>query len=378
MDFSLSDFQSMMRDSAARFIQDKYDFATRRRLVASELGYSEDNWALFAELGWLALPIAEAYGGLGGDLVDTIILQQELGKGLVVEPYFSTVLLSARLVQRLGNEAQKQELLSGVIAGELKLAFAYAESHFSYDIEQTETTATEVGDGFVINGHKAVVLGAKTADRLLVTTRTSNQQGDVDGITVFLVDPQQPGVSLRCYATNNGQQAAEVILDQVEVADDAMIGKPGAAQAAITTVLDEAIVALCAEAVGAMEKLVNTTTEYVKSREQFGQKIGKFQVLQHRLVDMFIEYEQSKSMLYFAAMQLAQEGSESQRAASMLKTKIGNSIRFIGQQAIQLHGGMGMADELDVGHYFKHMTVINSLLGSHDYHLQRLVDGFGC
>lgn len=361
----------MMQDSAARFINEKYDFATRRQLVASEFGYSEENWALFAELGWLALPIAEAYGGLGGDLVDTIVLQQELGKGLVVEPYFSTVLLSAALIQRLGSKEQKQELLSKVISGELKLAFAYAESHFSYDVSQTMAIANPVGDHYVIDGHKAVVLGAKTADTILVCARISG------GISVFLVDPKQAGASLRCYVTNNGLQAAELKLEQVEVGQDALLGGLGDALTDINTVLDQAIVALCAEAVGAMEKLVNATTEYVKTREQFGQKIGNFQVLQHRLVDMFIEYEQSKSMLYFAAMQLAQEGSESQRAASMLKTKIGNSIRFIGQQAIQLHGGMGMADELDVGHYFKHMTAINCLLGSRDYHLQRLVDGFG-
>ena len=371
MDFSLNEFQSMMRDSAARFIKEKYGFAARRQLVASEQGYSEENWALFAELGWLALPVAEAYGGLGGDLVDTMVLQLELGKGLVVEPYFSTVLLSSGLIQRLGGEVQKQDLLSRVISGKLKLAFAYAESHFSYDVSQTAATANLVGDHYVINGHKAVVLGAKTADRILVCARTPG------GISVFLVDPEQPGVRLRSFVTNHGYQAAELILEQVEVGREAMLGDSNDSLPAINIVLDHGIVALCAEAVGAMEKLVNTTTEYVKTREQFGQKIGHFQVLQHRLVDMFIEYEQSKSMLYFAAMQLAQEGLESRRAASMLKVKIGSSSRFIGQQAIQLHGGMGMTDELDVGHYFKHMTAINCLLGSRDYHLQRLVDGFG-
>lgn len=374
MDFSLSDIQQMMQDSAARFVQNDYDFETRRRLVASERGYSEANWALFAELGWLALPIQEAYGGLGGNLVDTMVLQQELGKGLVVEPYIATVLLAANLLQKLGTEAQKQELLAPVVAGESKLALAFAEGGDSFDVTQTTTTATKTGDGYVISGHKAVVLGAESADQLLVVARTSGLAGQTAGISVFLVSPHQSGVSLRGYPTNDGHRAADVHLEHVQVPASSVIGAEGEALGVIQSVLNEAIVALGAEAVGVMDKLLAATTEYVKTREQFGQQIARFQVVQHRLADMFMECEQSRSLLYFAALQLAEGSAEADRIAAMLKVKIGNAARFVGQQAVQLHGGMGITDELDVGHFFKRLTSINSQLGSRDYHLNRMIN----
>lgn len=373
MDFSLSDIQQMMQDGAARFVQNDYDFETRCRLVASERGYSEANWALFAELGWLALPLPEAYGGLDGNLVDTMVLQQELGKGLVVEPYFATVLLAGKLLQKLGTEAQKQEWLPPVAEGDLKLALAFAEGGCGSDVTRTATTATQAGDEYVINGHKAVVLGAESADQLLVVARTSGGAGDRRGITVFLISPDQPGVTVRGYSTNDGHRAAELNLEQVRVPASRVIGAEGEACDALQSVLNEAIVALCAEAVGAMDKLLAATTEYVKTREQFGQKIARFQVVQHRLADMFMECELSRSLLYFAALQLAEGSHDADRIAAMLKVKVGDAARLVGQQAVQLHGGMGISDELDVGHFFKRLTCINSQLGSRDYHLNRLI-----
>ncbi len=372
MDFSLNDIQQMMQDSAAKFIQKDYGFESRRALASSQAGYSEENWTLFAELGWLALPIEEAYGGLGGDLVDIMVLQQELGKGLVVEPFYPTVLLGARLIQKQGFEEQKQALLEQVAGGELKLALAHSEGQASFDVSQTQTRAVKAGESYILNGHKAVVLGAECADLLLVPARTAGMPGEAQGISLFLVNPSQEGVTLRGYATNDGLRAAEVILEDVQVLASAMLGATDTAAEAIQAVLNEAIVALAAEAVGVMDKLLAATCEYVKTRQQFGQPIGRFQVLQHRLADMFVETEMSRSMVYFASMEVGKGGAEGARAASMLKVKIGNAARVVGQQAVQLHGGMGITDELDVGHFFKRLTCINSQLGSRDYHLQAL------
>jgi alkylation response protein AidB-like acyl-CoA dehydrogenase len=373
MDFSLNDIQQMMQDSAAKYIQNDYRFETRQALANSPLGYSEENWGLFAELGWLAMPIDEAYGGLGGDLIDVMVLQQEFGKGLVVEPFYPTVLLGASLIQKQGSEEQKQELLEQVAGGELKLAFAHSECQASFDITQTRTRAEKVDDAYVLNGHKAVVLGAESAGKLLVCARTAGVPGETLGISVFLLDPGQQGISLRGYATNDGLRAAEVVLKNVQVPSSAILGEAGSAAEAVQAVLNEAIVALAAESVGVMDKLLAATSEYVKTRQQFGQPIGRFQVLQHRLADMFMETEMSRSMVYFAAMEVLKGGAEAARAASMLKVKIGNAASVVGQQAVQLHGGMGITDELDVGHFFKRLTCINNQLGSRDHHLQTLV-----
>ncbi|MES9969943.1 MAG: acyl-CoA dehydrogenase [Candidatus Thiodiazotropha sp.] len=301
------------------------------------------------------------------------MLQQELGKGLVLEPFFPTVLLGARLIQKLGSEEQKQALLEQVVGGELRLAFAHSESQAAFDLSQTQTRAEKDGDAYILNGHKAVVLGAESAGKLLVSARTSGAPGETQGISVFLVDPGQEGVSLRGYATNDGLRAAEVVLANVQVPASALLGEADSAAEAVQAVLNEAIVALAAEAVGVMDKLLAATSEYVKTRQQFGQPIGRFQVLQHRLAEMFMETELSRSMVYFAAMEVPKGGAEGTRAASMLKVKLGNAIRVVGQQAVQLHGGMGISDELDVGHFFKRLTCINNQLGSRDYHLQALV-----
>lgn len=370
MDFALNDIQQMLQDSAAKFIQNDYDFETRRRLTESELGYSEENWKLFAELGWLALPFDEAYGGLGGSLTDLIVLQTELGRGLVVEPYFSTVVLGGNLIQRHGSESQQSELLERLIAGELKLAFAQAEPQCHSSLTDIETSAERSEEGYHLTGHKAVVLGAPSADLLVVAARTSGNRGDQNGLSLFLVDPTQPGVTMQVYPTNDGFRGAEIRFDSVKAT---LLGEVDSAYDAIQATLNDAIVALSAEAVGVMEKLLNATVEFCKVRKQFGQPIGKFQVLQHRMADMFMECEQTRSMLYFGAITVAGGGEEASHAASMLKVKVGSAGRLVGQQAVQLHGGMGVSDELDVGHFFKRITMINTLLGSRDEHLQRLI-----
>lgn len=370
MDFALNEIQQMLQDSAAKFVQNDYDFESRRRLVESEPGYSEDNWKLFAELGWLALPFDEAHGGLGGSLTDLIVLQTELGRGLVVEPYFSTVVLGGNLIQRHGSESQQSELLERLIAGELKLAFAHIEPQCHSSITDIETSAERSEEGYHLTGHKAVVLGAPSADLLIVAARTSGNRGDQDGLSLFLVDPTQPGVTLQAYPTNDGFRGAEVRFDSVKAT---LLGELDSAYDAIQATLNDTIVALSAEAVGVMEKLLKATVEFCKVRKQFDQPIGKFQVLQHRMADMFMECEQTRSMLYFGAITVAGGGEEASRAASMLKVKVGSAGRLVGQQAVQLHGGMGVSDELDVGHFFKRITMINTLLGSRDEHLQRLI-----
>lgn len=373
MNFSLSDIQQMMQDSVSKFIQKDYDFETRQRLVKSDLGYSQDNWKLFAELGWLALPIPTEFGGIGGNLIDTIFLQTELGKGLVGEPIFSTLLFGANLVQKHGSNEQKKSMLENIISGNLKLAVAHAEGTAAFDIRQINTTAKKEADKYILNGHKAVVIGAKSADKLLVCARTSGQTGDENGISIFIVNSDQFGVTAKHYITNDGMRASDIKFNAVTLDDTSLLGKPGDAFNAIDQVLHEAIVTLSAEAVGIMETLLGKTTDYIQTRQQFGNPVGRFQVLQHRMADMFMETEQAKSMLYYAAIEMAENKKDAKRAAKMLKVKIGNATRFVGQQAVQLHGGMGVTDELDIGHYFKRLTSINTLFGSKDYHLNELI-----
>ncbi|MBL1240242.1 MAG: acyl-CoA dehydrogenase family protein [OCS116 cluster bacterium] len=373
MDFSLSDLQQMMQDSVSKFIQKDYDFETRQSLVNSDLGYSEDNWKLFSDLGWLGLPINAEYGGIGGNLIDTIFLQEELGKGLVVEPIFSTLMLGANLVQKHGSSEQKTTMLEDVISGKLKLALAHAEGPAAFDITQISTTARKEGDKYILNGHKSVVIGGASADKILICARTSGKVGDENGISIFIINPDQQGTSTRAYTTNDGMRAADIKFNQVILDATSLLGEADTAFNAVDQVLHEAIVALSAEAIGIMGVLIDKTAEYLRTRQQFGNAIGRFQVLQHRMADMFMETEQAKSMLYFAAIEMAENKTNAKRAAKMLKVKIGSATRFVGQQAVQLHGGMGVSDELDIGHYFKRLTSINTLLGSKDYHLNELI-----
>lgn len=374
MDFSLSEEQRMLKDSAARFVNKECQFEQRRQLMRLPEGYSKAHWAQFAELGWLSIPFDEVYGGLGGSIVDVMVLLEELGKGLMVEPWLSTVILGGRLVEILASEQQKQEILPAICAGNLTLALAYNEPDARQQLASIAMIADKSGDGYRLSGTKTVVLSAENADQLLVVARTSGCMGDKGGLSVFLVDPNTEGVTLSGYATVDGYRAGEVEFDNVSVAASAVVGEVDTAYQALDTVIGEAILCLGAEAVGIMELLNKTTVEYTKTRTQFGTSISKFQVLQHRMVDMFMQYEQSKSVLLMAILHYSERFGGAEKSISGLKVQIGKSGRHIGQEAIQLHGGMGMTDELSVGYYFKRLTCIDALFGNVDCHLKRYAE----
>ncbi|MEO0982437.1 MAG: acyl-CoA dehydrogenase family protein [Pseudomonadota bacterium] len=371
MDFNFTEEQSMIRDSLARLIREQYDFDTRRAAVASDAGWRPEMWAQFAELGLLAAPFSEDDGGLGGGPIDSMVVMEEFGKGLVVEPFVPSVVCAGGILKHAGSDAQKQEHLAAIISGESVFAFAYAEPRGRYNLADLETTAKAEGGGYVLNGHKAVVIGAPWASHLVVTARTSGGQRDAGGVSVFIVAKDADGVVTRDYPTVDGRRASEVYFENVSVGADALIGEVDNGLGLVEQVVDEAIAAVCAEAVGAMGVAHEMTVEYSRQRKQFGTPIGKFQVLQHRMVDMFMEHQQSISMTYMATLKLGEDKAERKKAASAAKTKIGQSGRFVGQAAIQIHGGMGMTDELAVGHYFKRLTMIDAEFGNVDHHLKR-------
>lgn len=372
MDFSFSEEQTLLQDSVARFIQNDYDFAARQKIIRGEDGFSRAHWRTFAELGWLGVPFPEADGGFGGGAIESMIMLEQFGKGLVVEPFLPTVVLAGGALKIAGTAAQKQQYLAGIIDGSLQGALAYVEPQGRFNLADLVTTAKADGGGYVLNGYKAVVLNGPAADVLVVSARTSGAQRDRGGVTLFLVDAKAPGVSRRDYPTVDGLRASEITLENVKVGAEAVLGEAGGGLPVLERVIDEGIMAVGSEAVGAMEVLYKATVEYCKTREQFGQPIGKFQVLQHRMVDMFMEHEQSKSLMYMAAMRLDEGyGPEAQKAVSAFKVQVGKSGRFVGQNAVQLHGGMGMTDELNIGHYFKRLTTIDTLFGNVDFHLKR-------
>jgi pimeloyl-CoA dehydrogenase small subunit len=371
MDFSFTEEQVLLRNSVQRFIQDRYSFDARKAIIASDVGFSRENWRAFAELGLLAAPFAEEYGGFGGGAIETMIIMEEFGKGLVVEPYLQTVVQCGGLINLAGSATQKSALLQKIATGELILAMAYAEPQGRFNLADLVSRAEKSGDGFVLNGNKAVVAAAPWADKFLVTARTSGAQRDKDGVTIFIVDKNAPGISMRDYPTIDGQRASEISFENVKLGADAVLGNVGKALPLLEEAFDRAIAAQCAEAVGCMRVLTDATVEYCKTRKQFGQPIGKFQVLQHRMVDMFMECEQSLSMTYMVNLKLDESEAERMKAASAAKAHIGKSGRFVGQQAIQLHGGMGMTDELNIGHYFKRLTMIDAQFGNVDYHFRR-------
>jgi pimeloyl-CoA dehydrogenase small subunit len=371
MDFDLTDEQRLLKDSVERLITDQYAFEQRKKYMAEPTGWSAAAWNQYAELGLLGLPFEEKLGGFGGGAVETMIVMEAFGRGLVLEPYFATVILGGGLLRRAGSDALRAALVPQITAGKLKLAFAHVERQSRYDLADVATTARKDAGGYVLDGAKSVVLHGDCADKLLVTARLSGGRRDRDGIGLFLVDADAAGVTRRGYPTQDGLRAAEFSLVGVRVAADAVLGDN--ALPAIEHVVDEAIAALCAEAVGTMQAMHETTLEYLKTRQQFGRPIGSFQVLQHRSVDMLVALEQARSMAMFAAVMAAEENaSERRRSIAAAKVQIGRSGKHIGQEAIQLHGGIGMTMEYKVGHYFKRMTMIDMLFGDADVHLATL------
>ncbi|MDA1308798.1 MAG: acyl-CoA dehydrogenase family protein [Proteobacteria bacterium] len=372
MSFAFTDDQKLLAESADRFIQNDYTFENRRKNMEMDGGFNRAVWTQFAELGWLALAIPEAYGGLGGSTGDAAVLLESLGRGLVVEPYHSTVVLGAGAVAAAGSEAQKNEILPEVAEGKRLLAFAHVEPRARFTLNHVETSAIKDGGGYILNGEKAIVHNAETADTLIVSARTGGATTDHDGVTLFLVDPAAKGVTLRSYPTIDGLRASEVTLEAVQVGADAILGTVGGAMPVIEAVVDRACVLLCAEAAGAMDAAVTLTVDYMKTREQFGRPIGTFQVLQHRAVEMLGAKDFSRALTYRAASVVdVADPRERARAVSAAKVEMGRGGKTIGQEGVQLHGGMGMTDDMAVGHYFKRLTMIDVLFGNIDHHLRR-------
>jgi len=373
VDFNFTEEQEMVRDGLSRLVREQYDSETRRGVIDSEAGWRPEIWAQLAELGILGMPFSEEDGGFGGGAVDALVVMEEFGKGLVVEPFVPTVVCAGGFLKHAGTAAQKEEHIGGIVDGSRIFAFAYAEPRGRYDLADLETTAKKDGAGYVLNGHKAVVVGAPWASHLIVTARTSGDRRDRSGISVFVVDKSAAGVVTRDYPTVDGRQASEVYFENVSVGAEALIGEEGNALPLIERVTDEAIAAQCAEACGAMKVAHAITLDYSKQRKQFGIPIGKFQVLQHRMVDMFTEYEQAVSLTYLATIKLEAGERERKLAASAAKVRVGQAAQFVGQEAIQIHGGNGMTDEYAIGHYFKRLTIFESEFGNIDHHMKRHV-----
>ncbi|MBN9532315.1 MAG: acyl-CoA dehydrogenase family protein [Alphaproteobacteria bacterium] len=371
MDFNFSEEQTLLRNSVSKYLADNYAYENWRKFTRTEAGRDPKHWAQFAELGLFAAPLPEAYGGLGGGAVDTMVIMEEFGRTLVVEPYVPTVVIGGGLLARAGSDALKEEFLNKIAAGETIMAFAFAEAQSRFNLANVSTTAKKQGGNYVLNGSKAVVLSAPIADTLIVTARTAGNQRDQKGVSVFLVDKNAKGIATRDYATVDGLRASEIHFENVEVPAARLIGTADDGYALVERAVDEAIAAHCAEATGAMKVLVDTTVEYSKTRKQFGVPIGKFQALQHRMVDMFINYEQSVSMTLMVTLKLGESDGERAKAASAAKVQIGKAGRSVGQEAVQIHGGIGMTEELNVGHYFKRLTMLDTLYGNVDHHLQR-------
>ena len=373
MDFSYTDVQQMLQDSVQKFVQKSYDFDTRNTILNSEQGYSAENWQLFADLGWLAVPFSEEDGGLGGSAVDLMVIMEEFGKANLIEPYTAGAVLSGSLVAELATGDAKTTLVEGIIGGELLLASAFAEPGSRFNPGSVATSAAVNGDDVILNGTKVAVENGPNANKLLVSARESGDVRDPLGISVFVVDASTPGISMRSYQTVDGKMASEVTLADVKVPASNRLGEAGAALPAIEVATNRAIVAVSAEAVGALEVLLQKTVEYSKTRKQFGTPIGTFQALQHRMADMFIQCQLARSIVIMAAMTLDGDDSaeEKAKAVAAAKSRIGKAIKDVGQEAIQIHGGIAMTEELDVGHLFKRVTALDLAFGDGDYHTQR-------
>lgn len=378
MDFDLSEEQRLLKESVDGLLKASYDFDQRKKYAAETGGWSKSLWGKLAEQGLLGLPFSEEDGGFGAGAVETMIVMEAFGKALLLEPYLPTVVLGGGFLRRGGSAAQRKAHIPGIIDGSKTLAFAQLEKNSRYDLGDVSATAKKKGDGYVIDGEKFVVLNGDTADTLIVTARTSGGRRDRNGVGIFLVPGNAKGVSKKAYPTQDGLHAADVSFMGVEVGSDAVIGDPGNGLPLVEQVVDDARIALCAEAVGAMDESLKSTVEYLKTRTQFGVPIGTFQVLQHRAADMFVAVEQARSMAMFATMAAEfDDAKERANAVAAAKVQIGKSAKFVGQQAIQLHGGVGMTMEYKIGHYFKRLTMIEATFGDTDYHLRRVTERGG-
>jgi alkylation response protein AidB-like acyl-CoA dehydrogenase len=368
MDIQFTEEQELLRSSVQRLLRNQYDFDARRGSIASEEGWSRTQWSSFAELGLLAAPFSEQAGGLGGGPLSTMIVMQEFGRHLVVEPFFETIVLAGGLLESQGSPAQKSEFIPDIIAGKSIWALAWTEKSSRFDLANVTMTARREADGYMLFGEKAAVIAAPWADYLIVSARTSGDRHDRNGVSLFIVDRQATNLHLRSFKTIDGRRAGEISLDGVR---GHLLGREGAGVAALEACRNGAIAALCAETVGAIGELNTVTLEYSKTRKQFGATIGSFQVLQHRMVDMFIAHQEALSLMQHLTLSLTGNEPGLSRLASGAKSKIGYAARFVADQAVQLHGGMGMTDELNVGHYFKRISSINIQFGDPAFHVLR-------
>jgi pimeloyl-CoA dehydrogenase small subunit len=380
MDFDLNDEQRQLKDSVERLLADTHgDLARRMAYMKEPKGYSAAVWQQYADLGLLGVPFAEEHGGLGQGPTETMIIAEALGKALAIEPYVATVVLGGAALRHSGNAAMLSELVPAIVEGKLTLALAHQERQARYDLADTATTARADGKGgYTLEGEKCVVLHGDSADKLIVSARAQGGRTDATGVGLFLVDAKASGVTRRGYPTQDGMRAADITLSAVKVGPEAVLAGPDKGLAVLNRVVDEAIAALSAEAVGAMAALHELTVDYLKTRKQFGVPIGSFQVLQHRAVDMFTALEQARSMAYYATMMAAEpDARERRKAIAATKVQIGRSAKFVGQEAVQLHGGIGMTMEYKAGHYFKRLTMIDMAFGDADHHLRELAKAGG-
>ena len=380
MDFDLNDEQRQLKESVDRLLLDNYgDLNQRLAYMKQPQGYSSKLWQQYAELGLLGIPFAEEYGGLGQGLTETMIVAEAFGRALAVEPYFATVVLCGGALRHAGNKALLAELVPAIVQGNLTLALAHQERQARYDLADTATTARADGKGgYTLEGEKCVVLAGGSADQLIVTARASGGRRDRSGIGLFLVDAKANGVTRRDYPTQDGFRAADIALSAVRVGPEGVLAAADTGLQVLERVVDEAIAALAAESVGAMGALHELSVDYLKTRKQFGVPIGSFQVLQHKAVDMFTALEQARSMAYYATMMAADpDPNERHKAIAAAKVQVGRSARFVGETAIQLHGGIGMTMEYKAGHYFKRLTMIDMAFGDADHHLRALAQAGG-
>ena len=368
MDIQFTEEQELLRSSVQRLLRDQYDFDARRKILASEEGFSRKQWEAFAELGLLAAPFSEEVGGLDSGPLSTMIIMQEFGRHLVVEPFVETIVVAGGLIEQAGSEEQKQAFLPDIIAGKTIWTLAWTEKGSRFDLADVTTTARREGKDYVLTGEKTAVIAAPWADYLIVSARTSGRRRDRTGVSLFVVDRRAANLNLQSFRTIDGRRAAEISLRDVR---GRLLGREGEAVPALEACRDRAIGALCAETVGAIGALNSATLEYAKTRKQFGTRIGSFQVLQHRMVDMYLILEQAVSTTYYGTLMLDAPAEERAKAVSAAKAFIGKACHEVGQEAIQIHGGIGMTNELRVGWYFKRATIIEGLYGSTDDHLAR-------
>ena len=374
MNFELSEEQKMIQQSVERFVQENYDLTNRVKISSEDPGYSKEYWGSMADLGWLGLAFDEEDGGFGGNQIDTLVLMEQFGKGLVLEPFLANIVLGGGIIKRAASSVIKESIIPSLMEGKLQITLAYAEEQSRFDIEDVATAAREEDGGFVINGKKSMVLNAESADKIIVVTRTSGSQVDENGISLFIVDASSEGVEKQNFPTVDGLRASEITFEDVKVTSEALVGEKDKGFTILQAVVNDAILALSAEAVGAMEVLYKDTVEYTQQREQFDHALSDFQVLQHRMVDMFMEYEQCKSLLFRATLETVEDPDHAQRTVHALKHLIGKSGIFVGESAVQLHGGMGVTEELRIGHFFKRLLVIDSQFGNADFHLDKFTN----